>query len=874
MTPKLTPESPAAEGPPRTEFEQRLTGYIRAKVDQLLQVIGTLPLRPEELDDETLISLDPIGILAESFTQVLEHLHEMHDELNLAHDESRAILDSVGAAILVLDGNFSLCSCNAYALDSFALPATVKDGTTRLDAAVLLPADLLARLKQASEPFELTEFLLRNKAYHLSVMPVMGSNQVPRLFVLMFHDVTEQRHTEKVLLEAQNRLSTILNSMIAGVLLIDPRTHRIVEANQVAVRMIGERRDKIIGMESHRYFCSYNAGRQPTRELKQVLEASEGLLLSVYGDEIPVLRTATLLEIDDRSFILESFIDIGKRKQVEEDLRLSEQRYRALYASMNEGLIVGELICNAQGQAIDFRVLDGNAAAGLLLECPPDQLVGERGSALYWQQDIPYLDLMAAVVRDGEAREYEIRYAQRELHVSLSRPQAGRFAALLSDVTDMKKAQREIERLAYFDDLTSLPNRSLIRDRLDHAIAQAQRQRNLVAVLMVDIDQFKKINDSLGNVSGDQLLIRVAERLQERLRSGDSIGRMGGDEFVVVSTCRSQQDIVTMAGKILDLMAEPFWVDGHEIPGTASLGIAVYPMDGDGSESLLKNADTAMYQAKENGRNTYQFYTPEMNRRAFERLFLSTDLHRALERNEFELYYQPQIRLSDQQVVGVEALLRWNHSSRGQISPVLFIPLAEESDLILSIGQWVLQQACCQARQWHDAGYRQLRVAVNVSARQFTNSLPLVVEEALKTAQLSPQLLELELTESLLMDKPHQVRSILERLQKLGTTTAIDDFGTGYSSLSYLKHFPINRLKIDRSFVKDLSQDSDDAILVNAIVALAHSLKLEVVAEGVETDEHIAFLRRNHCDLIQGYYVARPMSAAQLMSFLREGTLQ
>ncbi|SDE49331.1 sensor domain-containing protein [Desulfuromonas thiophila] len=859
------PDSAALAVDSPASLERRLVAYVRAKIDQLLAIMGTAPLRTEELDDASLLEIDPIGIIAESVAQMIEHLHDIHDHLSLAHEELQAVFDATGAAIVVLDDQLRVHSCNRRAAETFAL------ATGDVPLAFPFSAALAERLRQQEGLLEEPEYCHADQVFQLLVAPVRDRAGQCQLRVLAFNDITERRHNELMLQAAESRLSAIFNTLMAGILIIDPESHRIVDANPMAIRLIGDRRERIIGAVCHRYICPAQRGACPLTDLNQKLDNAERILIDAYGEHIPVLKTATLLELGGKQYILESFIDIRARKKAEDALRASEERYRALYAAMNEGLIVGELIRNAAGRAVDFVLHDVNPAACRILQYNAERLVGQRASSLYWQKEIPYLRLLEAVVADGVPRTQEISLRGRELHVSLTRPLPQRFAALLTDVTATRQAQRQIERLAYYDELTGLPNRVLIRDRLSQALAQARRQNGLVAVLAFDLDQFKKINDSLGNSSGDRLLVAVAERMTVRLRQGDSLARMGGDEFVIVlSGCVTQQDVISAAVKVLDLMAEPFQVDEHEIVCTASLGIALFPMDGSDGDSLLKNADTAMYQAKENGRNTYQFYMPEMNQRAFERLFLNSDLHRALDRGEFELYYQPQLRLSDGAVVGAEALLRWNHASKGQISPVLFIPLAEESDLILTIGHWVLEQACLAARRWYNAGYRQLRVAVNLSARQFTRSLPQTVAQVLRQTALPPELLELELTESLLMEKPEQVREVLEQLRELGTLTAIDDFGTGYSSLSYLKHFPLNRLKIDRSFVKDLTSDSDDAVIIEAIIALAHSLRLQVVAEGVETPAQLEFMRRHGCDDVQGYLLGRPMPADELMRFLQQ----
>lgn len=432
-----------------------------------------------------------------------------------------------------------------------------------------------------------------------------------------------------------------------------------------------------------------------------------------------------------------------------------------------------------------------------------------------------------------------------------------------------EKAKQELERLAYYDALTGLPNRTLIIERLHQELVRAERFNTLVGVLILDIDNFKKINDSLRAECGDRVLQVVAQRLKKQMRRSDSVARTGGDEFMIVLTGnRSKGDIVTVAGKVLDILAQPMCISGHQLRCTASLGIAFYPIDAEEAGLLLKNADTAMHQAKETGGNDYQFYAPDMNIRAFERLLLGADLQRAIAREELEVYYQPQIELASDRVAGVEALLRWNHPQKGQISPALFIPIAEESDLILEIGQWVLSQACRQARSWYDAGHKQLRVAVNLSARQFNNDLPDMVATALEQTGLPAQLLELELTETLLMAKTELACALLSRLQQRGVNISIDDFGTGYSSLSYLKNFPLQRLKIDRSFVKDLGSSADDEIIIEAIIALAHGLRLQVVAEGVETDAQLDFMRETQCDEVQGFLFAKPMPATECGQFL------
>ena len=448
------------------------------------------------------------------------------------------------------------------------------------------------------------------------------------------------------------------------------------------------------------------------------------------------------------------------------------------------------------------------------------------------------------------------------------------YVLTIRDITIRQHTEEALRNLAHRDPLTGLPNRLLFNDRLAQAIERARRNQQLLAVMILDLDRFKLINDSLGLASGDQVLRAVAERLVAALRRSDTVARLGGDDFLLLLPgVDGAENSAKVAQKILDTFLPPLQVGDQDLHLGATLGITLYPHDGDDPETLIRNADTALYRAKEHSRGSYQFYTTDMNAMAFERLVLETQLRKALERGELVLHYQPQVRLADGAVVGVEALVRWFHADLGLISPAEFIPLAEETGLILDLGRWVLMTACAQVRSWQQQGFADLRLAVNLSGRQFEqDDLVPSIAQVLEEVAFDPADLELELTESSIMRNPEQAISKLKALDRLGIRLSIDDFGTGYSSLGHLKRFPIRTLKIDQSFIQDITTEPNDAAIAQAIIALAESLQLKVIAEGVETREQLALLRRYRCDEMQGYLFARPLPAAELLELLRSGS--
>ncbi|MBT8136042.1 MAG: EAL domain-containing protein [Gammaproteobacteria bacterium] len=557
---------------------------------------------------------------------------------------------------------------------------------------------------------------------------------------------------------------------------------------------------------------------------------------------------------------------------------------------------VGQQITDTMTDALIVMDRDGiirltNEATCRLLGREEEEMVGETVTACLGESlgahleqlagGEPLRDIESTVVnKDGQTTTISLSASM--MHDRYRMPVA--FVYTLRDISHRKRAEDRIRQLAYFDDLTSLPNRTQSNEQLHRCLEIAAAENIPVATLFIDLDRFKRINDTLGHSAGDVLLRQVAERLRGCVRECDLlaeahpagaqsfVARLGGDEFIIcLFDVSTQQDIDRVARRILAALSDPFQLGKHEVFITASIGVSRFPDDGCDVQSLLKNADTAMYRAKDNGRDNFMFYDAAMSGAALERLSLEADLRKALDREEFTLAYQPQVDQESQQIFGAEALLRWHHPTRGMVSPGEFIPLAEETGLIAPIGEWVLAQACHQTALWHQSGFDGLTIAVNLSERQFRrNNLLQVVANALRASGMSPDFLDLELTESIIMQNAAATIETLEALKLMGIKISVDDFGTGYSSLSYLKRFPIDVLKVDGSFIREVATNTDDAAITSAIIAMARSLKLDVIAEGVETIEQMEFLRGQGCHRMQGYMFGRPMSAEQFGQRLRE----
>ena len=525
-----------------------------------------------------------------------------------------------------------------------------------------------------------------------------------------------------------------------------------------------------------------------------------------------------------------------------------------------------------------------NPVAESLLGDASAMLRGRSLGAIFQVVDDRDVDLVALCLEQGRlvklpepsmlvdrvGRELPVRVSAAPMH-----DQKGRISGVVIAFGDLSEARQLSARMVYqatHDALTDLPNLNLLRDRLKQAIARARRTHQNLALLFVGLDHFKKINEGLGHTVGDALLRAVATRLRGCGRKEDTIARVGGDEFICVLEGLHQEDrVIDFCNKLMKILQYPFQVENRECFVTASIGICLFPKDGEDVETLLKNADTALHRAKEMGRDNFHFYAQDMHDRALDRLMLEQDLHRALERGDLELHYQPQLDLHRHRIIGVEALLRWRHPERGRIPPMLFVPLAEESGLIEIIGEWVLRTACRQATAWQVEGLPALRMAVNMSPRQFLRpGLAGTVERILRETDLDPRYLDLEITESLLMKDVESAIATMHELKAIGVRLSIDDFGTGYSSLNYLKRFPIDQLKIDKSFLREIETSRDDLAITLAMIAMAHGMGLTVIAEGVENEVQLAFLRANDCDEIQGYHIGRPVPAHEIAALLQK----
>jgi diguanylate cyclase (GGDEF)-like protein/PAS domain S-box-containing protein len=646
-----------------------------------------------------------------------------------------------------------------------------------------------------------------------------------------------------------------------------------LDVNEGFEHITGWQRDEVIGRTSLEISVWHEpADRMRLVEALQqngICENLEAEFVRKDGSRLTGLMSAQRIELKGEPCILSITRDISNIRSAESDLR---KLSLAVEQSPNS-IVITDLDANIEYTNQTFTRISGYRLDEVIGKNPRMFQSGKTQKATY--ADL-WAHLSAGKAWSGELvnlRKDGSEYIEYSMIAPVRQPdgRVTHYLAIKEDVTEKKRNEERIEHLAHFDQLTGLPNRSQLNDRFGYALSLAQRSGDQLAVMFLDLDHFKDINDTLGHSVGDRYLMEVAMRLKATLREEDTVSRMGGDEFILLFPGTHADGAAIVAGKLIHAVSQPFHVDGHELIGTPSIGIAMYPDDGATFEELLKNADTAMYRVKQAGRNDYRFFTPEMQAHSARTLQLANALRHALARNELQLHYQPQVTLSDGHVIGAEALLRWQHPEMGSISPAEFIPVAEDSGQIIAIGEWVLRTAVNQMKAWLDAGMPPMVVAVNLSAIQFRQpNLPALVNFILDEAGLPHEYLELELTEAVAMDDPQAAVEIMNSLHASGIRMSIDDFGTGYSSLSYLKKFKVYKLKIDQSFVRDISDDPEDKAIVSAIINMASSLGMHTIAEGVETAGQLAFLRLQGCDEVQGYYFSKPLPAPEFEAYLRK----
>jgi len=695
-------------------------------------------------------------------------------------------------------------------------------------------------------------------------------------------DSETRQETERALRESQALLEEIIDNIPTGVQVKSAVDFRILMWNKAAEAVWGVPRSEAIGRTVHDLWPREDADAMHAADLELIRQGG----MQDFPDRKAITRHRGVIRVHMRkvplfdasgkpTHILVIADDMTQRLTDEARVKESEARFRGLTELSSDWY--WEQDAELRFTKFEGRVgRSGGNAAALLIGKRPWEIPGLVDASVDWEthrarlgRHEPFRDLQYAYYDAGGRRRYVA------VNGSPIFDAEGRFAGYRGttrDITSREEAQARIQYLATHDALTELPNRVMFTELLHHAIDGARRYNRSFAVLFIDLDRFKVINDTLGHQAGDELLRVVAQRLKTALRASDVVARMGGDEFVVLAQeIGDAGQASAVARKILSAVLAPLEISGRECRVTTSIGISLFPGDATDERSLMKNADIAMYHAKEEGKNTFQLYSRDAKATSLDKIALETSLRRALERQEFALQYQAKKDLKTGAITGVEALLRWQSADLGAVSPAQFIPLAEETGLILPIGKWVLRTACAQSMAWQRAGLPPIRMAVNLSPRQFAD--PVLLEDIAAICRetgLGPELLELEITEGMVMHNPERAVGVLRAIKAMGIRLAIDDFGTGYSSLAQIKRFPIDTLKVDRSFIRDIPNDAEDKAITEAIIALGKTLSLTIVAEGVETEEQQAFLREHACDQMQGYYFSKPLDPDAFAELLRK----
>jgi diguanylate cyclase (GGDEF)-like protein/PAS domain S-box-containing protein len=809
-------------------------------------------------------------------------------EFRLRHKYLLAVLESMPQGISVFDHDLRLRVWNKGFLDVLNLPAEAVFDGVLFSELIRIPAmrgeygpgdpeEHVKRITDLALKFEPHRFeRTRPSGFtHLVQGEPLFMNEQLAGFITTYTDITERKRAEEKLQQQHDLLETIIESIPSAVSFFN--RDKVLELHNQEFRRLLDIPESFLEHApiTLEMLFRFNAERgeygpgEPNAIVQALLSRANtaephhfertrptGQSLDVRGAPLPNGGFVTI------------YTDISERRASEERELLAQK----VFAHTPAGIIVTD-----QAQ----RIISANPAISLLSGYQVPEILGRSIFGLLELGNIWTIDQIQQEIDlhgtwNGEVDVQHKSGSVAPIGIRVNRindaqlEQAAHYIWILADITERKQAEERVRQIAQTDSLTGLPNRLTLQIRLAQLLPEARRHQWQLAVMFIDLDRFKIINDTLGHQVGDELLRDVAIRLSRVVRETDFVARLGGDEFVILlPAISSPADAAIIANKIIGALSSSILTGPHELHTSPSIGISIFPDDGADGDAILKNADTAMYHAKAAGRNNYQFYAAEMNQTASERLDIEHKLRHAISRNELALCFQPQFCADGSHATGVEALIRWHHPTDGMISPARFIPIAEETGLIVEIGEWVLRNACREMKKWIDAGLKPIRIAVNVSARQLRRrDFCEVVAGVLAETGLPPELLELEITESSVMENPEEAIDILQRVGRMGVTLAIDDFGTGYSSLAYLKLFPIDHLKIDRSFVADIEVDLNDRAIAFGTIALAHSLGLNVIAEGVETDDQLELLRTNGCDEVQGYLFSKPLNSAAAYAFL------
>ncbi|HEY6241742.1 MAG TPA: EAL domain-containing protein [Burkholderiales bacterium] len=841
------------------------------------KVIGVLAFNSREVRETDERLLKAILVIGSQIGQFLERkrAEEEQRRFRAAMDASADLMLLIDpVSIRYVDVNDAACRALGYSREELLTmgPPDIFS-TTREELSRLYERMIAGELSAPSVRGEYRrkdKSLLSIEAYPRAVRTGEG-----HVIVSIARDITERLAAE----EALRRFRVAMDNSADMIVLIDRATMRFVDVNDTACKLLGYTREELLHMgpqdvlpasraDLERAYDEFIANPSHTHGMRSHYRCKD-------GSTFPFESTRHVLRSGDAYVIAAISRDVSARIAADTALRESEERFRGLTGLSSD-------MYWEQDEQFRFTSMSGTGSTRVNVRS--FTTIGKKRweqnyinmTADAWAEHIALLEAHQ-LFRDMELCRLD--ESGKKIWISISGEpvfdSSGVFKGYRGvgkDITERKHDEEHIQFLANHDALTSLPNRAMFSEVLSLAIENARRYHRNFAVLFIDLDRFKIINDTLGHEAGDKLLQEMGTRLAQTVRSSDVVARLGGDEFVVlVQEVGEARQVAAVARKVLSALVKPMFIQGQECLVTASIGICMYPAEARDEQSLMKNADIAMYRAKEDGKNNYKFYSEDINVHSFEKLALETSLRRGLERNEFFLHYQAKLDLHTKRITGVEALVRWQHPDIGMVPPMQFIPLAEETGLIVPIGKWVLNTACAQNIAWQREGLPPLSMAVNLSARQFADEdLVKDIAAALENSGMQPQLLELELTESMVIQNAERAGKVLAELKKMGVRLAIDDFGVGYSSLTHLKRFPIDTLKVDRSFIRDLPQDPEDRALTEAIIAMGKSLNLTVVAEGVETIEQQTFLHDHNCDEMQGFFFSKPIPSDQFAELLRQ----